>query len=40
MVLLILPVSPRSGTMIRGCLVCDHVVASRGKCCEGCGLKM
>ena len=39
-VLLILLVGPRTGTLIRRCPVCDHVLVGRGNSCGGCGSKV
>ena len=39
-VLLILLVSPRAGTLVRRCPVCDHVLLGRGKYCGECGSKV
>ena len=39
-VLLILLVSPKAGTLVRRCPVCDHVLLSRGKYCGECGSKV
>jgi hypothetical protein len=38
-VLLILLVSPRAGTLVRRCPVCDHVLVGRGRYCGECGSK-
>ena len=38
-VLLVLLVSPKAGTLIRRCPVCDHVLLSRGNYCSECGSK-
>ena len=39
-VLLILLVSPRrTGSLVRRCPVCDHVLLTRGTYCSGCGSK-
>jgi hypothetical protein len=39
-VLLILLVSPKAGTLVRRCPVCDHVLLSRDKYCGECGSKV
>jgi len=39
-VLLILLVSPKAGTVVRRCPVCDHVLLNWGKCCRECGSKV
>ena len=39
-VLLILLVSPKAGTLVRRCPVCDHVLAGRGRYCGECGSKV
>ena len=39
-VLLILLVSPKAGTFVRRCPVCDHMLLSKGKYCGECGSKV
>ena len=40
-VLLILPVSPRkTGSLVRRCPVCDHMLLTRGSYCSECGSKV
>ncbi len=39
-VLLILLVCPKAGTLVRRCPVCDHVLVGRGKYCGECGSKV
>lgn len=39
-VLLILLVNPRAGTLVRRCPVCDHVLRGMARYCEECGSKV